>query len=137
MTAVTTSDDGFTLLEVVLAVALLAFAAAIVFPIFGQAPHRILAISERQQAQQLGNSLFDELVAVGNWQAMPNSAAAAEWIAIAGTEWEWRAFEVPNQDSSAFIIPGRPLHIAIDIKRSGAEGALHSLEEVVWIGGDG
>lgn len=129
-------ESGFTLLEVVLAVALLAFAASIVFPIFGQAPGRINAIKERQQAGLIAQSSLVELMERGGWSDLPQSDVAAVWQNVSEDgKWQWRAYEVvvEGEDVSSSSAPGRRLHILLQVKPQSRTTALAEVEEIFWV----
>jgi len=75
----TSEDCGFTLLEVVVAIAILAIAFGSLFPIFGSGLGRIKSSDERFFAVALAESKLRELLVIKNWNDLPQSGEEADW----------------------------------------------------------
>lgn len=70
---VSEKDDGFTLLEVVVAVAILAIALGALFPIFGAGLGRVKYSNQRADAVALAETKLLEVLAIGRWDELPKS----------------------------------------------------------------
>lgn len=73
-------DDGFSLLEVMISVAIFALAAGALFPLFGVTPGRVAQAYDRAEALAVAEAKLEELA-----MAFPNSSTPAE-----GTSGKWR-----------------------------------------------
>lgn len=79
------AEDGFTLLEVVVAVAITASALAVLYPIFAASPGRLQVTEDRILAAQFLSSELDLVLTTQVWQDLPKEGEFRSWSwSIAG-----------------------------------------------------
>jgi prepilin-type N-terminal cleavage/methylation domain-containing protein len=76
------SEEGFTLLEVIVAVAIMAAAMGVLYPIFAATPGRVRASQERNLAVSELQSQMEKVLVTKNWQDLPSEGTF--------NGWEWR-----------------------------------------------
>ncbi|WP_417452076.1 type II secretion system protein [Kordiimonas sp.] len=79
-----TKEEGFTLLEVVVALSVFAGAMAVLFPIFGALPQRSFVSEQRAIGFEISQALLEEQLAKKDWTALDSSSA------IVGEEGAWK-----------------------------------------------
>lgn len=73
------NDSGFTLLEVVVSVAILAMALGVLFPIFGASPGRLDVAHQRALAAADLAAKIEEQILLEDWQALPRQGEFGAW----------------------------------------------------------
>ena len=118
------SDErGFTLLEVVIAIAILAAAVGALYPVFALVPNRLAGSIQQEQGLAKAEALMSEHLVLKNWGAFP----------IAGEEGDWKwtltkaPFELPEEDT----IPGAPVVVEVVVTNKNTARAVR-LRRVVW-----
>ena len=72
-------DEGFTLLEVVTAVAILSMGLAVLYPIFGASPGRLQAAEKRGLAVEVLHSEMENLLLLEDWSSLPKQGEFDGW----------------------------------------------------------
>ena len=119
------SDKGFTLLEVVLSVAVMAMAFGALYPIFAQAPQRLAATAVREAGVVRAEALMDQQLLFQNWSLLPTTGEDENW--------HWTIEEIPFEKTGATA--GRPLHLRVTLEGGSAFGKPVILDRIVWIEG--
>ena len=126
-------DDGFTLLEVVISVALLAMALGAIFPMFMDAPHRIGVAQQKRIAVAAASSILEERALMRDWINIPSSEGAAIWQRLNGGV-EWCVFEVLGEDDVQDTgIPGRALHLRLRMRTEEEHRLLLEYDKIIWV----
>lgn len=72
-------DKGFSLLEVVVSVAIFSAAIAVLFPVFSSGMQRTDATDGRALGLAIARSLMEEQLAVEDWGALPKTGETGGW----------------------------------------------------------
>lgn len=72
-------NEGFTLLETIVALAILAMALGALYPIFSIGPIRASSIETRTNGSSVALSKLEEVLLTGDWDSLPLSGVEAGW----------------------------------------------------------
>ncbi|MCJ9430038.1 type II secretion system protein [Kordiimonas marina] len=118
-------EAGFTLLEVVIATAIMALAFGTLYPIFASIPSHLARSQDREAIVAYGESVMQQQILLHNWSALPASGTEGEW--------QWEASEVPLTGLPKESIPGRPLHLRVTVTDTKHKNASVSLDQILWV----
>lgn len=95
------SEHGFTLLEVVLSVAILALGAMAIFPIFATSPGRLEVAADRAMAAEELKAKMENQLLTKEWATLPQNGEFGGWSwQIEGTDY---AHESDSATQSEFL----------------------------------
>ncbi len=72
-------DKGFSLLEVVVALAIFSATVGILYPMFGVASLRVDATGQRAYGAAIAVSKMEEQLVLADWQALPKQGVVNDW----------------------------------------------------------
>jgi general secretion pathway protein I len=72
-------EDGFTLLEVVVAIAILSFSLAVLYPAFGKSAIRLDATSKRAYGLSLAEARLSSVLVSEDWSGLPRAGEDNGW----------------------------------------------------------
>ena len=120
------SDVGFSLLEVLVAVAILSLAFAALFPIFGSAPKVLSDANEASFAVELAQAHLEEAALMG---ACSDVAAKGEQ-----DDWGWEVTAEAYEGEDVTGLSSYPCQINSYVwKTERPERVLSTLSRVVWV----
>lgn len=119
-------DDGFTLLEVTVAMLILALSLSALLPILGSAPARLVEAKRAAYAFQLASSQLEHYTLREDWEAFPVSGELDEW------EWELTAQVV--DEAQIIDAASYPLNLNARVWRADSpERTVALLDRIVWV----
>lgn len=117
-------DEGFSLLEVLISVAIFALAAGALFPLFGATPGRVAQAHDRAEALAVAEAKLEELA-----MAFPNSSLPEEGIS---GKWRWvRSAERYTDDPNPGGSKGYLYTVTSEVFGSVPEPVV-VLETIIW-----
>lgn len=120
------SDSGFTLLEMVVAIAIFAFAMAVLYPAFGTSAIRTEGARERAFGVALAQEKLHDVLVTEGWASLPTSGTSHGWT------WEVSG-EVYAHDSDADDATGYLFKVtATSIPSGGIAGVPVVLNRVIY-----
>lgn len=72
-------DRGFSLLEVVVALAIFSATVGVLYPMFGEASLRVDATGKRAYGVAIAVSKMEEQLVLADWQALPKQGVTGDW----------------------------------------------------------
>ena len=126
-------EDGFTLLEVLIASAIMALSMAALFPIFAAIPARVKAIHEQMDAAAISQALMNEQALLRNISHLPASYDGAIEHAY-NSVWTWKMVEKPvdEEEEQDVVIPGRAIHVELLLTHA-FSGKDYAYQQVFWV----
>lgn len=121
------SDEGFTLLEVLVATAILAMAFGAIFPIFGSMPGRLQAIEHRAALVAFTTEKLEEELIRRDWVGMPFEREEDGW--------RWSVDGVPTEDADTSDPDGYPFELTVTARSTEWEAAPLTLSRILWVRG--
>jgi len=120
------ADNGFSLLEVLVATLILALTFSAVFPIFGSAPQRIADTKAIAFAARLATTQLEQEVLRTAWDQMPIQGGKDGWA--------WEISGQPYDEEQALDGGGYPLILTANVwKSEDPDRVLASLQRIVWV----
>ena len=120
------SEDGFTLLEVLVSIAILALAFGALFPIFVDGKSRSKETAVQQSASSVAIDVLNEAIIADYWQDMPRSGEHSGWT--------WTLTGTTEQGADVSAPDGYPLNINVKVERpSNSSNTLTSINQTVWV----
>lgn len=131
------AEEGFTLLETVLAVAILAMAFGAIYPIYATSVPKVTATQHRRHVVELAESKLEEVILMANWQGLPQGEEAAIWQDV-GNGWQWKLMQVALDDAVATTdgVQGRLLHLRIFAQREDEAEQPIEVQQAFWVRGE-
>ena len=125
MIAAYQEDQGFTLLEVVTSVAILSLTFAVLLPMFGSAPRRMVQAADAAYAMQLANSNLELELLKQDWLNLPVSGSVDNW--------SWSVSGEPYGEPVDGET-GYPFLLTSNVWRADeSEDLVASFERIVWV----
>lgn len=117
-------DGGFTLLEVVIATAVLSLTLVAVLPMFGEVPARLKQTATASQALQIANSRLNLVILESDWNNLPLSGTVGSFRWSVTVE----RLEIVEGDI------GHPLKLTSSVTSvENEEIKLAQLDQIVWV----
>lgn len=118
-------EAGFSLLEVLVATMILALTFGAVYPIFGNAPQRLVDANENAIAFRLASSVMEREVLQDDWARLPLQGEQGNWSwSLVGAQ--------PDGEPEA--VNNYPLELTVSVWETATpEREVVMLQRVVWV----
>lgn len=119
-------EDGFTLLETLVAFAIMVMAFAVFYPIFSNTHTRIDLAKQRGEGLMVAIALMEEELLVRRWVDLPKEGETQGW--------SWRVSSAAfDHASNSPTAPGELIEVRVVLTHSdGRVGGPIELNRVVW-----
>jgi len=120
-------DEGFTLLEVVIALAIFSLALGVLYPIFSSTHGRLAEANARAIGVSLVSSVLEEQRLLSDWGNFPKEGSANGW------DWSASVEAFPHETDSE-IAPGSLLKLQVTAAHTkGLWGTPVVFHRIVWV----
>ena len=120
------SDAGFTLLEVMVAILILSMSLAVIFPMLGSGPGRLIDDKNSGLAMRIAESKLAETIVIANWDAMP--------IEDDDENWAWRMEAAPYDTPDPDAVSSYPMLVTAAAWSKDAPDTIRAqLQRIVWV----
>jgi prepilin-type N-terminal cleavage/methylation domain-containing protein len=120
------SDNGFTLLETIVTIAIAALALSALLPVFSDSYGRTNITDKRRLALELASNLFNETMAERAWRG--ESAREGDT-----DDYDWSIETSREDNDSQNSSAGYPIQILITIKDKTETIEIMEFQRIVWV----
>lgn len=119
------ADEGFSLLEVIVATMILAMAFAVALPIFGEVPQRLQDTKQAAIKTRLATSVMEREIARADWASLPVTGEHEQW------SWSLHG-AAPGVDLATATSYPLELRVSVWTTAEPDKNVL-TLERIVWV----
>lgn len=118
------NEAGFTLLEVLVTVAVLSLSFGMLFPIFSDGAARSVQTHARMQAHEVATSVINEIVLSQSWEIVPAEGEDENWT------WEINT----QRDDTLQNASGYVVNLEVSVQKNHASATtLATVFRSVWV----
>lgn len=120
------SDVGFSLLEVMVAVLILSMSLAVIFPMLGKGPGRLIDDKNAGLALRVAESKLAEAIVTADWEALP--------LEDDDETWAWRIEAAPYETADPDAVSSYPMLVtAAAWSKETPDTVRAELQRIVWV----
>lgn len=119
------NDEGFSLLEVIVATLVLSLTFGVVLPIMGEAPGRLVESRDLASAMRVASTVMERSILLADYDVLPRTGEQGDW--------SWELDGTPL-DEGALVDADFPLVLEARAWKAGEpERVWVTLKRVVWV----